>query len=196
MKYFSLGSQRSDRYKSKIYRFHQSSCRNKFRSDFSFPGKCLISVSRCSFLLHIAVYNLHPTSKPKVETTVGGPTPIQTPDEITENTQKLELEPEDYAFISYIENRITLNGKLPFNLITIDGNQHVIVDADEMQTAQAMTTRLHICLVESNIKNTPLGRHHLLVPGMTKEKLQSIVDEFFNPDVIEVYETNDYSKLL
>lgn len=83
-----------------------------------------------------------------------------------------------------------------FNLITIDGNQHVIVDADEMQTAQAMTTRLHICLVESNIKNTPLGRHHLLVPGMTKEKLQSIVDEFFNPDIIEVYETKDYSKLL
>lgn len=83
-----------------------------------------------------------------------------------------------------------------FNLITIDGNQHVIVDADEKQTAQDMTTRLHICLVESNIKNTPLGRYHLLVPGMTKEKLQFIVDKFFNPDVIEVYESNDRSKLL
>ena len=83
-----------------------------------------------------------------------------------------------------------------FNLITIDGDQHVIVDADKKQTAQEMAIRLYICLVESNIKTTPLGRYHLLVPGMTKEKLQSIVDEFFNPDVIEVYETNDYSKLL
>ena len=83
-----------------------------------------------------------------------------------------------------------------FNLIAIDGNQHVIVDADEKQTAQDMAIRLYICLVESNIKTTPLGRYHLLVPGMTTEKLQSIVDEFFNPDVIEVSESNDYSKLL
>lgn len=71
---------------------------------------------------------LHPTSKPKIETTVGGPGPIQTPDEITENTQKLELEPEDYAFISYIENRITLNGKLPFKL-PVDSMPAIIVDA-------------------------------------------------------------------
>lgn len=83
-----------------------------------------------------------------------------------------------------------------FNLITIEGNQHVIIDADEKQTAQDIAIRLHICLVESNIENTPLGRNHLLVPDMTTEKLQSIVDEFFNPDVIEVSETNDYSKLL
>ena len=82
-----------------------------------------------------------------------------------------------------------------FNLISIDGNQHVIVDADKKQTAQDMAIRLHICLVESNIKNTPLGRYHLLVPGMTKEKLQSIVDEFFNPEVIDVIESNDYSLL-
>ena len=74
-----------------------------------------------------------------------------------------------------------------FNIITIDGNQHVIVDANEMQTAQNLTIRLHICLVESNIKNSVLAKCHLLVPGMTREKLQSIVDKFFNPNVIAVH---------
>ena len=82
-----------------------------------------------------------------------------------------------------------------FNLITIEGNQHVIIDADEKQTAQDLAIRLYICLVESNIKTTSLGRYHLLVPGMTTEKLQSIVDKFFNPDVIDVIESNDYSLL-
>ena len=74
-----------------------------------------------------------------------------------------------------------------FNLISIDGNQHVIVDADKKQTAQDMAIRLHICLVESNIKNSVLAKCHLLVPGMTREKLQSIVDKFFNPNVIVVH---------
>lgn len=76
-----------------------------------------------------------------------------------------------------------------FNLTTIEGNQHLVIDADDMQTAQDMTTRMYICMMERNIKVTPLGRHHLLVPGLTKKRLQSLVDEFFNPDVIDVCET-------
>lgn len=68
---------------------------------------------------------LHPKSKPvtnepKIDTLVGGPTPIEPPQEIDENANKLGLEPEDYAFIDYIERKVTFNGKLPFKLAVAD----------------------------------------------------------------------------
>lgn len=64
---------------------------------------------------------------PKIVTTVGGPSKIPTVDETAER-KGVELEPEDYIFIDYILNDISLEGKLPF-ILPVESMPRIIVDA-------------------------------------------------------------------